>query len=413
MTRRGGSPRDDACVPKGTAAGHCPGNRWGSNLSGEGMRFRRNRPAGISPSREEPLPGSFRRDLASWYTRCKRDLPWRRTRDPYAVWVSEVMLQQTRVEVVTPRYRQFLSRFPAVADLAAAGEEEVLAHWSGLGYYRRARDLRRGAAVVAGLHGGRFPTDLEAARAIPGVGPYTAAAILSIAYDLPYAVVDGNVARVLARIHRLEPPRDGNASELRRRAQRLLDPARAGDHNQAMMELGATVCLPRRPLCGSCPVARHCVAFAGGDPEAYPRPRSRPPTIERSPILYLLRDRHGRLLLCLGGWDLLRHLWLPPIADPLSAAIGPAAERSAHPEMALPGRMVEQLDISALRSIGAFRHSITRHRIRFEVQAGPLPLGRGRLPRGFRLVADDGLTRLGRSSILDKALRVETRSGMR
>lgn len=214
----------------------------------------------------------LRRKLLAWYAANRRDLPWRRTSDPYAIWVSEVMLQQTRVAVVEERYRAFLARFPTIGSLARAREEDVLALWSGLGYYRRARMLHKAAQLVANKHGGTLPRSAQELRLLPGVGSYTAAAIASIAFGEPVAVVDGNVQRVLCRLMRWEA--DKSDTQLKRKvedvAARLVDPVQPGDFNQAMMELGATVCLPRNPQCAACPLRRHC--RTRGEHKTRPRP---------------------------------------------------------------------------------------------------------------------------------------------
>jgi A/G-specific adenine glycosylase len=198
---------------------------------------------------------SFRQKLLDWYDRNGRDLPWRRDHDPYRVWVSEIMLQQTRVAAVIEHYKKFLKRFPTVEKLAAAREASVLAVWSGLGYYRRARMLHAAAKHVVKEYGGRFPVNAKDLRALPGIGRYTSAAIASIAYGEPVAVVDGNVERVLERLlgRRLAEEESWNV------AGELLDQKRPGDFNQAMMELGAVICLPRQPICLMCPVNRWCV----------------------------------------------------------------------------------------------------------------------------------------------------------
>lgn len=197
----------------------------------------------------------FRRALLDWYDGNRRDLPWRKMRDPYRIWLSEIMLQQTRVAAVLEHYRLFLERFPSVEALAAASEDAVLAAWSGLGYYRRARMLRQCAQVIVEQHGGHFPQNREALQTLPGIGRYTSAAIASIAFAEPAAVVDGNVERVLQRLT------GGNLTTLKiwDHAQALLDHSRPGDFNQAMMELGARVCVPRKPLCRVCPVINMCV----------------------------------------------------------------------------------------------------------------------------------------------------------
>ncbi|HEU4725810.1 MAG TPA: A/G-specific adenine glycosylase [Candidatus Eisenbacteria bacterium] len=236
--------------------------------------------------------------LLRWYRRHKREMPWRETRDPYAIWVSEIMLQQTRVETVIPFYHRFLERFPTVEALARAKESDVLARWSGLGYYRRAKNLRAAAAVVAREHGGRVPSSIDALLELPGIGPYTAAAIASIAYGVPAAAVDGNVIRVIARWEGLEGSRDD--ARLRRevtaRAEALAPGPDPGDWTQALMELGATICLPREPLCERCPVAGACVARASGRPDRFPdRGRTAAVRVERR-VLLLLR-RRSRVLL--------------------------------------------------------------------------------------------------------------------
>ncbi len=207
----------------------------------------------------------FRAALLGWYRENARDLPWRRTRDAYVVWVSEIMLQQTRVAAVVEYFERFLRSFPTIEALAAAREERVLAEWSGLGYYRRARMLHRAAQMVVGERGGRIPETAAQLRELPGIGEYTAAAVASISFGEARAVVDGNVERVLARLcgPRLLEAGGGNGRQpaakiLREAAQKLLDGQRPGEFNQAMMELGATVCLPRGPLCGECPVRQHC-----------------------------------------------------------------------------------------------------------------------------------------------------------
>jgi A/G-specific adenine glycosylase len=201
----------------------------------------------------------FRRKLHAWYRLHARKLPWRGVTDPYIIWVSEVMLQQTRVAAVIEHYHRFLARFPTVAALAAAPESEVLAAWSGLGYYRRARMMHRAAKVVAGELGGGFPTTAAALRLLPGIGEYTSAAIASIAFGESVAVLDGNVERVLLRIAgRPEETTAASKNFLRQLAAELVPRSHSADHNQAMMELGATVCLPRNPLCLHCPVYALC-----------------------------------------------------------------------------------------------------------------------------------------------------------
>jgi A/G-specific adenine glycosylase len=220
---------------------------------------------------------AMRHKLLRWYDQAARDLPWRRTCDPYAVWVSETMLQQTRVETVIPYYERFLRRFPTLEALAEAEEDEVLSHWSGLGYYRRARLLHAGAREVVARYGGKVPEQVQDRRALPGVGRYTAGAIGSIAFDKPEPVVDGNVTRVLARLYGIDTPM-GTARTTKRlwdEAARLVSGQRPGAFNQALMELGATVCSPRRPRCEVCPLATDCYAYTNGHVEALPVVRAR------------------------------------------------------------------------------------------------------------------------------------------
>ncbi|HEY4162908.1 MAG TPA: A/G-specific adenine glycosylase [Dongiaceae bacterium] len=213
--------------------------------------------------------------LLAWYDRHRRVLPWRarpgETADPYRVWLSEIMLQQTTVAAVGPYFAKFLERWPTVEGLAAAPLDDVLTAWAGLGYYARARNLHKCAKVVAEKHGGEFPADEAMLLELPGVGGYTAAAIAAIAFDRRAAVMDGNVERVLARIHRVETPLPAAKPELRRLADEHTPDFRPGDYAQAMMDLGATVCTPRKPRCALCPWREDCAAFAMGDAEDFPR----------------------------------------------------------------------------------------------------------------------------------------------
>ncbi|HEY2547266.1 MAG TPA: A/G-specific adenine glycosylase, partial [Candidatus Acidoferrum sp.] len=220
---------------------------------------------------------TLRKKLLGWFRQFQRDLPWRRTRDPYRIWVSEIMLQQTRVAAVIPYYERFLARFPDVRALAEAPQEDVLRMWSGLGYYSRARNLQKAAQQIVARHGGEFPRDHAAALALAGIGAYTGAAILSIAFGAKHAVLDGNVARVLTRLGAIrgDPRESRRWQSLQKTAQELLDPKAASDWNQAMMELGAMVCTPRAPRCLLCPVAEFCRARQLGDPEALPEKRKK------------------------------------------------------------------------------------------------------------------------------------------
>jgi len=222
----------------------------------------------------------FRRAVLAWYACHKRDLPWRDAGDPYHVWLSEIMLQQTRVDQVQPYFERFVAAFPTVEVLARASEEEVLKAWEGLGYYARARNLRRAAQHVVDELGGCIPAEYDDLLALPGVGPYSAAAISSIAFDRDHPVLDGNVTRILCRLLLVEgnPRRAAVRVELTAAGERLLASGRAGEFNQAMMELGATVCTPRRPQCGRCPVEEFCRARRElDDPCRLPRKPTRKP----------------------------------------------------------------------------------------------------------------------------------------
>jgi A/G-specific adenine glycosylase len=242
---------------------------------------------------------AFRRKLLAWFHRAKRDLPWRRTRDPYRIWISEIMLQQTRVAAVIPYYERFLKRFPSVRALARARVETVLQNWAGLGYYSRARNLHCAAKEIVSRHDGRFPRELDAALALPGIGGYTAAAVLSIAYEVPLAVLDGNVARVLARLGAvrgdLRAPRQWR--QFANESAALVAPRAAGDWNQAMMELGATVCTPIAPRCEECPVDTFCHARALGIENDLPAKRHKRATEKRTLAAAVLLDARGRTLL--------------------------------------------------------------------------------------------------------------------
>lgn len=219
-----------------------------------------------------PDTDAFRRALLDFYDAIARPLPWRGTRDPYAIWVSEVMAQQTRVETVVPYYLRWLERYPTVEALARAPLDDVLKSWEGLGYYSRARNLHRAAGVVSDDHDGVVPDSVEGLKALPGVGDYTAGAIASIAFERPVPAVDGNVRRVYARLVADPAPSDG---DLRRWAAGVVDPQRPGDFNQALMELGALVCTPRNPNCAACPVAGHCAALEAGTVDEMPAPKRR------------------------------------------------------------------------------------------------------------------------------------------
>ncbi len=290
--------------------------------------------------------------LCAWYERARRDLPWRRTRDPYAVWISEIMLQQTRVDTAGPYWERFLTRFPSVEALAAADLEEVLRLWAGLGYYSRARNLHAAARLVAADHGGELPSDEASLRALPGVGRYTAGAIRSIAFHQQAPLVDGNVARVLSRLFSLEgdPATPAGQRVLWELAGRLVPAgARASVFNQGLMELGATVCSPREPACDACPLATACAARAEGRQAALPPSKKARPVPDRT-VDVLALSRANLLFVARrppeGLWGGLWEL-------PERARLRPA------PRTTTP--------------IGEVIHLLTHLRIRFVLHAAPAP----------------------------------------
>ena len=238
--------------------------------------------------------------LLSWYDRHRRVLPWRAVpperADPYRVWLSEIMLQQTTVKTVDPYYRRFLARWGDVAALAAAPLDEVLRTWAGLGYYARARNLHACARAVVERHGGKFPPNEGALRALPGIGDYTAAAIAAIAFDAPATPLDGNVERVIARLFAVAEPLPQAKKELRRHARKLTPERRAGDFAQAMMDLGATICTPKKPACFLCPWNDSCAAHARGEAETFPRRIPKREGVLRRGAAFVVRRRDGFLL---------------------------------------------------------------------------------------------------------------------
>jgi A/G-specific adenine glycosylase len=337
---------------------------------------------------------AVRRRLLDWYRRNRRDLPWRRSGDPYRVWISEVMLQQTTVRVVLPYYRSFLERFPDLETLAASPEENVLAAWAGLGYYHRARNLHRGAKHLAEHHRGRFPRSLDAALSIPGVGLYTASAVLSICFGEPLPVVDGNVRRVLSRLLALRGPEWTRDGPFYNRAEELLDRSAAGDWNQALMELGATVCTPRKPACAACPLRRHCRGFAMGIAEQLPEPRARRTPVQVT-VAAALVERDGRVLLVQRpDGRLMARMWELPRTS-LDTPGRPDLERE------LLDRYRLAVVVGPL--VSRARHGITFRRLTLEGYAATLR----RPPRGdgFRWATRPELDELPLSSMTRKLLK--------
>ena len=304
------------------------------------------------------MSGASSRRLLAWFDRRRRPLPWRRDRDPYRVWVSEIMLQQTRVETAGPYYERFLERFPDRASLAAATEDQVLAAWSGLGYYRRARQLHSAARQLE-AEGRGWPGTAAEWRRLPGVGPYTAAAVASIAFGEAEPALDGNAVRVLSRLSAEagDPARVAVRRRLEEVARGLLDRQRPGDSNQALMELGATICRPRRPRCDLCPLAGNCRAAGEGRPEAYPfRRRAAPP--RRESRVVALVSRRGRLLLFRRAGDAaqLAGLWELPWVE---GEPGAAAEQKLADRYGGSWRLTEPL--------ARARHAITTRQIDAEL----------------------------------------------
>jgi len=301
---------------------------------------------------------NFQRRLLSWFRAHRRELPWRASRDPYRVWVAEIMLQQTRIAAVLPYYERFLKNFPSVEVLARAPQEKVLKLWSGLGYYSRARNLHRAAKEIVSRHKAEFPRSLDEALALPGIGRYTAAAVLSIAYDQPFAVLDGNVARVLARLGAISgdlraPARWRQLSEL---AQSLLAPETPGDWNQALMELGEVTCTPQAPRCADCPVKRHCRARALGLTDEIPASRRKRAPVKVRIAAAILQDPRGRTILVRdpGAHDdvLFSRMWQFPAVE---------VSRDAKSELATHVREVLRLNGARLtfEPLPVARHGVT------------------------------------------------------
>ncbi|WP_284643713.1 A/G-specific adenine glycosylase [Paenibacillus silviterrae] len=280
----------------------------------------------------------FSRELLAWYRQSKRDLPWRRSRNPYHIWVSEIMLQQTRVETVKPYFHRFIEKFPTIEALAEAPEEEVLKCWEGLGYYSRARNLQTAVREVQERYGGVVPDTKEGVSSLRGVGPYTAGAILSIAYNKPEPAVDGNVMRVLSRYFLIEEDimKGSTRVLMEKLAQELIPEGAAGDFNQALMELGAMVCTPRSPHCLTCPVLAHCSGREAGMEEALPvKKKAKPPRPEQrlAALVEGTREHAGRVLIRQRPAEgLLARMWeLPHTAAPADSSAGTAPAAASLP----------------------------------------------------------------------------------
>lgn len=296
----------------------------------------------------EPLLGqqaSLHTALLGWFARVARDLPWRRGHDPYGTWISEVMLQQTQVDRVVDYFHRFMERFPTVERLAAAPEAEVLRAWEGLGYYRRARQLHAAARRIVADHGGLVPDTVTALRGLPGIGRYTAGAIASIAFDHPEPVVEANSRRVLARLTAHAEPLDGTAGDapIWAIASALVPPRRAGLWNQALMDLGATTCTPRAPICSACPLASHCLALATGRVGSIPVSTPRPPAVAVEETAVVVRRGSSVLVIRRGPGEWWEGLWDFPRL-PATAILAP-------------------LGCGRRRVVGRSAYTVTHHRV--------------------------------------------------
>jgi A/G-specific adenine glycosylase len=358
------------------------------------------------PRATTPLPSArvlqaIRAALLDHYDNHARDLPWRRTRDPYAIWVSEVMLQQTRVDTVLHYYEPFLQRFPSASALASANEDAVLAAWSGLGYYRRARLLHAGVREVVARYGGSVPEESEVLRSLPGVGRYTAGAIGSIAFDRAEALVDGNVARVFARLFGVDTPlgRADTQARLWSLAEALVPGPRPGALNQAVMELGATLCSKAAASCGSCPLAEHCHARAEGRVATLPVvTKKRPPKSVALVALVALDAARERVLLVRSQERLFGGLWNLPMRE--------GADREA------AGQLLDALPVRATlqpRALAQLEHVLTHRRMQVQLFAAELD---GFTPApDLRLQAHAELAELGVSRLTRKALAAAFSAG--
>jgi A/G-specific adenine glycosylase len=312
---------------------------------------------------EAKLRAAVTRELLEWYGSQRRPLPWRATRDPYCIWVSEVMLQQTQVATVVGFYERWVRRFPDVAALAAAETEDVLRAWEGLGYYSRARNLQRAAQQIVSRHGGKLPESVPELLELPGIGRYSAGAIASIAFAADEPAIDGNIVRVLTRLFGLkgDPKRAPLAGRLWQLARDLLPSGRAGDFNQALMELGATVCTPRAPACAGCPVRARCRALAEDRVLEYPETSARPAVTHEQRALAVVR-RSGRVLVVRAPPKAARWagMWQFPDVR-IDAASDPSAALEASVERTTAVRV-----IVGARLLGV-RHQVTRFRIDIDV----------------------------------------------
>lgn len=359
-----------------------PGDRSENNAGRRmqnGMSVRRSR-----TDEEQPLFESwsrtdlnrFRKSLADWFRERARDLPWRRTGDPYRIWISEVMLQQTTVVAVVPYFEKFIARFPTVQDLAAANQDDVLRHWEGLGYYSRARNLHRAAQELVRQRGGRFPETVEELTSLPGIGRYTAGAILSFAFDRPAPILEANTLRLYSRLLNFDGnPRATHGQKLLWSfAAHLLPESGSGNLNQALMELGSLVCTPQNPDCEHCPVLKHCRAREAGRQNDIPAPMVRPEITELVEVALAI-EHAGRYLLrrnpegqrWAGLWDFIRLPHDDTLAEE-AAFLKPHRNVSRKLAGRLEQLVAEQTGqrIQVQTMLSSIRHSVTRYRIQLQ-----------------------------------------------
>jgi A/G-specific adenine glycosylase len=335
----------------------------------------------------------LRQSLLDWFAQARRDLPWRHTTDPYAIWISEIMLQQTRVETVIPYYDRFLKSWPTVQDLAAADPESVRASWSGLGYYRRARLMLQAAHAVVDRHGGALPDTEAALRALPGFGRYTAGAVASIAFDRPVPAVDGNVTRVLARLDAIEGDvtRGQPNKQIWAAASKLSNGPRAGDLNQSLIELGALLCTPRNPRCPTCPVRSECGAERRGRVHEIPPPRKRAARKRVEMTALMVQCQDGFVLTQRPDTGVFASLWTPPFLDGHLDADAASDEALRALDWELDGA----------REAGQFTHVLTHRELVVRLvsaRCGP------QLPPSLRRVTLEQLGALGIPSVTARAL---------
>jgi A/G-specific adenine glycosylase len=305
------------------------------------------------------MPNALSNQLLSWYADHGRSLPWRERPEPYAVWISEIMAQQTRLETVLPYYRRWMTLFPDIATLAAASQQDVLNAWEGLGYYSRARNLHKAAGIVVREHGGQLPADPTRLQSLPGIGRYTAGAVASIAFGRDEPVVDGNVKRVYARLFLVEEPINTPQGEqaIWSLAAAHLPAGQAGNFNQALMDLGALVCLPKQPDCPACPLNAICLAAQQGKTGAYPRKKPRPEVPHYTVTAAVIRDQHGQVLLTQRPENvLLGGLWeFPGGKQEAGETLKSCLKREIREELACT--------IDVHEALGIFRHAYTHFKV--------------------------------------------------